>query len=141
MKIISHRGNLEGRNISEENSKEAIIKAIELGYDVEIDFWSTEKGFFLGHDLPQYEIDLNWLDNLKNKLWVHAKNKDAARILSLTDLNWFWHENDLMTLTSKGYIWSNIGVFVQNGITVEFDFKILPDYILGVCTDNPIKYR
>jgi hypothetical protein len=37
-------------------------------------------------------------------------------------------------------VWSNIGVYVKNGITVELEFKELPDYILGVCSDNISKY-
>lgn len=140
MKIISHRGNLDGKEIENENTKFAIKRAISFGFDVEIDLWSTDKGLFLGHDLPQYEVKFGWLDKLKRHLWIHAKNKDAARLLSQTDLNWFWHENDVMTLTSKGYIWSNIGVYIQGAITVELDYKELPDYILGVCTDKPTKY-
>ena len=30
-----------------------------MGYDVEIDVWLTEEGWFLGHDKPQYEIEID----------------------------------------------------------------------------------
>lgn len=139
-KIISHRGNIDGRNIERENSISFIDEAINLNFDVEIDLWLLDKNLFLGHDKPQYEIDFNFLVERKNKLWVHAKNLEVIPFLRFEDLNWFWHENDKMVLTSKGYPWCNFDIFVKGGITVEFDFKIIPDYVYGVCTDKPIKY-
>ena len=37
MKYISHRGNLDGRNLKTENSPNQIDTVLSLGYDVEID--------------------------------------------------------------------------------------------------------
>ena len=37
----------------------------KLGYDVEIDVWSIDKQFYLGHDEPQYKIDKKFLQNKK----------------------------------------------------------------------------
>ena len=39
MKIISHRGNLNGPNKNLENRLDTIEKAIQLGFDVEVDIW------------------------------------------------------------------------------------------------------
>ena len=39
MKIISHRGNLNGPNSVSENSILAISRALGQGFDVEIDVW------------------------------------------------------------------------------------------------------
>ena len=47
MKIISHRGNLEGRIPEDENNPDYIHEAIESGFDVEIDLWLYENGFYL----------------------------------------------------------------------------------------------
>jgi|694.fasta_scaffold11959_4 hypothetical protein len=141
MKIISHRGNLFGNKVDEENKKSSVVRAIELGFDVEIDFWHTEKGFFLGHDSPEESVTLEWLYEVKDNLWVHSKNLDSIRILKQTELNWFWHENDRMTITSKGFIWCNYNVIVPESIIVELDYKILPDTLYGVCTDKPLEYR
>ncbi len=74
-------------------------------------------------------------------MWLHAKNFDACIRLKNTELNWFWHENDKITLTSKNYLWCFPGVYIQDGITVEFGHnKNLPKNILGVCTDFPELY-
>ena len=61
MKLISHRGNINGENIELENTPDYIDEAISLGYDVEIDIWKDEDGFYLGHDEPTYPINLEWL--------------------------------------------------------------------------------
>ena len=49
------------KNIELENTPDYIDEAISLGYDVEIDIWKDEDGFYLGHDEPTYPINLEWL--------------------------------------------------------------------------------
>ena len=74
-------------------------------------------------------------------MWIHCKNLEACCCLHKSDLNWFWHENDRVTLTSKKFIWSYPSIYVPNGITVEFGYnKDLPKHILGICTDYPESY-
>ena len=46
MRIISHRGNLDGSNSSLENSPNYILRAIELGFDVEVDLWYENNRFY-----------------------------------------------------------------------------------------------
>ena len=53
MILISHRGNINGKNESLENSKSYIKRALDLGYDVEVDVWFNNKTFYLGHDEPK----------------------------------------------------------------------------------------
>ena len=48
MILISHRANLDKINFDDENKPDYILAAIELGYDVEIDFWVVNKKLFLG---------------------------------------------------------------------------------------------
>jgi hypothetical protein len=137
MKIISHRGNLNGVNKELENNPNHIVNVLTK-FDVEIDVWFIDNKWFLGHDNPQYEV---LFDFFKSNMWLHCKNLQACEQLLKTNLNWFWHENDKVTLTSKGYIWVYPGVYVDNGITVEFGYNIsLPNDILGVCTDYPELY-
>ena len=142
MKVISHRGNINGRIEEAENRPDYIEDTIRLGYDVEIDVWVIEGTFHLGHDEPQYPISLNWLYERKDKLWIHCKNIEAMEWFNSLygTYNYFWHENDVATLTSKGYIWSNIDHYFKNGITVSLEYKELPDYIWGVCSDYIYSY-
>ena len=142
MILISHRGNINGRIEEAENRPDYIEDTIRLGYDVEIDVWVIEGTFHLGHDEPQYPISLNWLYERKDKLWIHCKNIEAMEWFNSLygTYNYFWHENDVATLTSKGYIWSNIDHYFKNGITVSLEYKELPDYIWGVCSDYIYSY-
>jgi len=111
MKLIAHRGNTKGPNPLEENKIEYIEKAISEGYDAEIDLWYFDNNFYLGHDEPQYKISALWLYQIKDFLWIHCKNQEALEKISNSpvDYNYFWHEGDRYTLTSKGYIWSYPG--------------------------------
>ena len=134
MKFISHRGNLDGQDLINENSPKQIDRVIQLGYDVEIDIRYINDNFYLGHDSPKYLIDIDWLYQRKNKLWIHLKNIDSLYKMN-TDFNYFWHDLDKFTITSRGYIWSYPD-FINNSITVvKQKINKLPSNILGVCTD------
>lgn len=141
MKIIAHRGNLNGPNQLTENTPVAIDACIKLGYDVEIDIWNIDNIWWLGHDQPDRQITESWLLQRVGYLWIHAKNIVAVHKLCKTPLHWFWHENDSMTLTSRQYIWCFPGIFVNNGITVVLNKNvIIPQGIGGICTDYPDEY-
>jgi hypothetical protein len=137
MILISHRGNLSGRNVEEENKPSYIDIAISKGFDVEIDIWKIDFKLFLGHDAPQYEINEKWLEERKNVLWIHTKNIFSIVYFNNTDYNYFWHEKDTVTLTSKKYIWAYPGKQpIKNSIAVMPELN--NDDVsscLGICSD------
>lgn len=141
--FISHRGNIDGSKTEMENHPSYIDNAILSGYDVEIDIRLIDDVLYLGHDTPQYKINEEWLNKRKDKLWIHCKNKESVEYFhSMTKYNWFWHENDLLTLTSKGYIWAYPGKQpIKNSIAVlpeKFDDDVKK--CVGLCSDNILKY-
>jgi hypothetical protein len=141
MKLISHRGNLFGREKEHENSPTHILKAMAMGFDVEVDVWFEIGQWFLGHDEPQYHIPKEFLVN--DRLWCHAKNKDAfEEMLKDNRIHCFWHENDERTLTSKGYVWTYKGKDIIDGaICVLPDKKsVIPNNIGGICSDHIFVY-
>ena len=103
MIFISHRGNINGKNILE-NDPNYIRDTIGKGFNVEADIWFKNGQLFLGHDYPQYPIDINFLKN--DNLWCHAKNLQALQIMLIKNIHCFWHQEDDYTLTSRGYIWT-----------------------------------
>jgi hypothetical protein len=106
MKLIAHRGNYQCKNPGKENRPDYISQAVKAGFDAEIDIWYQD-GLYLGHDNPEYDIDLDFLFMLHDKLWIHCKNIQALSFLSeIKELNTFWHEKDSYALTSKGFIWT-----------------------------------
>ena len=123
MKLIAHRGNINGPNPLEENRPEYIEKAIELGYDVEIDirYEPNVDGLYLGHDDSQYVVNWLWLSKYKENLWIHCKNIESLSEFSLESngYNYFWHQEDDYTLTSKNYIWTYPGTtYKKNSVVV-----------------------
>lgn len=145
MKIIAHRGNLEGPNKDKENHPSYIQQAIEAGFDVEVDVWFEDNSYYLGHDNPLYKISQNFLQN--EKIWCHAKNINAMQKMRDDAIHYFWHENDKFTLTSKGIPWCYPGNFIKNGIAVmpesvlsDQNLLNLRNQVLGVCTDYPSKF-
>jgi hypothetical protein len=106
MIYISHRGNIDKKDTSKENTPEYITSALNSGWDVEIDVWLIGDYFFLGHDAPTAQIDENFL--LQNHLWIHAKNIDALNHLRLKT-NCFFHDRDDVVLTSHFYLWTYPG--------------------------------
>ena len=108
MKLISHRGNLIGADPGKKNRPSYIKAALKLGYHVEIDVWNLNGIWLLGHDDPQFEIDIDFLMN--NKLLCHAKNLTALdKMLVHTNIHCFWHQEDHYSVTSNGYIVSYPG--------------------------------
>ena len=141
MIYISHRGNLTGKSLKDENNPDYLMKAVESGYDVEIDVWFENDSFYLGHDKPIFKVDKKFLEN--TKFWCHAKNINALHELSKTDSHYFWHQDDDFTLTSKGIIWTYPGKYLtKNSICVlpeKFDQKKFD--CLGICSDLIANYN
>ena len=144
MIFISHRGNINGKG-ERENSPEIIDNVISLGYQVEIDIWKIEDSFFTGHDYQEFEIKIDWLKERNNDLWVHCKNVESIEFFNSEkiDLNYFWHEEDLMTLTSKGFMWVYPGKQpLKNSISVMPEIHDDDTSMcIGICSDFIEKYR
>jgi hypothetical protein len=110
MELISHRGNLDGPDPSKENNPKYIVQAIDLGYSVEIDLRMHDKKIMLGHDIAQYEIGINFLEQYASRLWIHCKDKESLEFaMNHTNNNFFWHDTDDYTMTSWKYVWAYPG--------------------------------
>lgn len=141
MKIISHRGNLRGPNPATENTQQSILVAIANGFDVEIDVWYLKDAFYLGHDFPIHMIERSFLESHSDKLWIHCKHLDSLLQLKNT-CNCFYHDKDIYTITTHGYIWGNI-----NSPSTPETIQVLPERsgtftvsCFGICTDYPVHY-
>ena len=146
MILISHRGNINGINESRENSIEYISEALNLGFDVEIDVWYKDGEWFLGHDGPENYVVLDFLKN--DKLWCHAKNIDALNKMLKENIHCFWHQEDDVTLTSCGFIWTSPGEkLTEKSICVLPEINnigVLNESLyegIGICSDYIKIYR
>lgn len=147
MKLISHRGNINGKNIEMENHPSFIDTALNFSYDVEIDIWYIDGKLWLGHDEPQYEISLEWLELRSLSLWIHCKDMNSLSYFNKysntksNQFNYFSHDMDIGVLTSHNYIWSTH--LYDRGILV------LPEVFnrepfggtIGICSDVIQRYK
>ena len=145
MILISHRGNTQGIESKLENKPSFIDRSLNMGYDVEVDIWLNDGKLYLGHDLPQFLIDEMWLAQRINQLWIHCKNIDSIIHFNKSTLkfNYFFHESDKVTLTSKNFIWAYPG-----NQPIEKSIAVLPEIhnenlskCIGICSDYIKKYK
>ena len=150
MKLISHRGNIDGINKERENSPDYILEALNKGYEVELDIWYTWKDskfdWFLGHDEPTYDFNFVGFVPYFDKMWFHCKNLDALYKIIEWDIHYFWHQNDDFTLTSKNYIWTFPGKpLTDRSICVLSEKYLLLESQLmncaGICSDYIERYK
>ena len=144
MIYIAHRGLFKGPDPKSENKPTQIERAIKEGFDCEIDLWAHEwEGKYellLGHDNGVYQVDYDWL--IDKPLWIHAKNLTALYWLSKQEksFNYFWHQEDTYTITSRGYIWTYPGnplTYRSIDVLPEWNTKELHNYdqtCYGVCS-------
>lgn len=117
MLLISHRGNISGRNPEKENTIPYIQEAIDLGYMVECDLWVSENKLYLDHSyimiggyaektifsFKNPPIPDNFLENNATALFIHCKNPEALSFCQGKALNYFYHANDSFTISSFGF--------------------------------------
>ena len=142
MKIIAHRGLIDGKNLQTENSPAQIELALAFGFDVELDVWLIGDQFYLGHDNPEYKVTPEYFVEHHRKFWIHTKNLAALEWFTKntsTQFNFFWHDVDAYIITSLGYIWTtNKSIYTDNSVIVipEYPVKNFDDYkCYAVCCD------
>jgi len=149
LKLISHRGNINGRVEKFENNPNYVDSAIEQGYDVEVDLWIDNNRFYLGHDEPTYPIELKWLTDRYLNLWIHCKDLRTLsemrelQLEMLVELNYFYHNTDDSTITSRGDLWVYPGKQ-----PVKHSIAVMPEIYnddlslcIGICSDNIVKWK
>lgn len=147
MKLIAHRGNTNGPNKELENNPKVIDSVITKGYDVEIDLRYVDYRFYLGHDEAQHLVSWRWLVDRKENFWIHCKDLESLNIFanSPVDFNYFWHQEDDFTLTSKNYIWTYPGKrHTKKSVIVMPEWNVPTEEIFnylkalncyGICSD------
>jgi len=132
-----------GQRNPKENTVQAVEEAISLGYEVEIDVWKTNDGWFLGHDCPENKVSLFFLIINCRKLWFHCKNGAAFNILKW--LGGFMHDSEPQveahTVFNK-FSWNHSSNHYYDSKTVcvmpELHSLEPQDYsaAYGVCSDD-----
>jgi hypothetical protein len=123
----------------DENSPPYILNALKEGYEVEIDVWFENHKWLLGHDKPQYEVEIGFLQD--PRLWCHAKNLAALTHMLKNDIHCFWHQEDDYTVTSHGHIWVYPGIPANTHSVIvcksleETEEHYRAEDVGGICSD------
>jgi len=136
IKLIAHRGNIDGPNSLNENSPDILSGVMNDGYDAEIDLRIVSGELMLGHDGPEHLIHVNFLKTFAEKLWIHCKNYEALYFLASNkeiNFNFFYHSNDEYVMTSRGYIFTRPG-----GLVGPSSVMVMPE-ITDCYTERDIK--
>lgn len=146
MKLIAHRGNINGPNPDKENTISYINSALNSGFDVEVDVSMNNGDLYLGHDNLQEKIQLRYLMN--KRIWVHCKTPDTFIELSKhTHINSFYQEDDLICRTQLGFFWhhSDYSDHLSDKsiiVSLEYNDKLLNlgHTVHGICSDYVIDF-
>lgn len=147
IKFISHRGNIAGKNVALENSQEYVDAALRSGYSVEIDVRFVNGKLYMGHDTPDYEVDISWLEQRREQLYIHAKTVETALHFSTHGgFHFFFHNEDACTITSHGLVWVH-----PKSEPLPNSIFVMPEYrgfsiqemldCTAICTDHVIHYQ
>jgi len=145
--LISHRGNVNGKFESSENEPTYIDRAIELGFQVEVDVWYQKDQLYLGHNEPLYGVNRDWFVERIDELWIHCKSVSTLSYFNeqpvgmkhgfAKQFNYFYHTDEDVVLTSRGYIWVHpctrpieTGIIVKPSLYQDDTSKCR-----GICSD------
>jgi len=166
MKIIAHRGNLNGPKPQFENDPGYLLEAMDAGFCVEVDLWLSEgknqeeKLLHFGHDKPQYRVNSEFFEKREydplERIYFHCKNLQAmlfCHVVNVADTfgsgcKFFTHDKDPYTLVSDGSIWTypdpdnelsslSIPVVYDRHSTWNFDKLKSCE---GICTDDALYF-
>lgn len=140
MRWIAHRGNTEGPIPERENTPDYLVKALERGYDIEVDVWMGPCGLLCGHERDgAVSVSTDFLR--RQNAWVHCK--DVASFMCLSrypDVNCFMQDAEPAVLTSRGFVWlhsSYDGIPDGRCVLTQLNHQGFPAQFqpYAVCTD------
>lgn len=142
MILISHRGNIREILPERENHPDYIDEAIDQGYGVEMDVRLIGGQLYLGHDEPQYLVNVDWLVARNKHLWIHTKNFAALSYLINRDVRTFYHQKENHTIINNcNLIWSHeLSEADENSIIPliskeDIARQPIPTNVYGICSD------
>ena len=137
--FIAHRGNLTGPEPTFENRIEYLLHAYDTCGAVEVDIQTHNGQLYFGHDDPQEPVvaDLIMQDNW----FCHAKDLESLSKLLELGAHTFWHQQDTVTITSRGYIWCYPDVYPvhERAVWLDFEDKFTDMELIGgwgLCSDR-----
>jgi hypothetical protein len=140
--IISHLGNIDGRQEENENTLPYIQKALKEGWHVCIDVLFRNGSFMLPHDKGYHVIPPALLS--KQRVWCRAYDGDTIDALCNVNAHCFLMSPDL-SLTSAQFIWTMPPHALAARAIAAFPELTIPEWLdlyepAGLCSNEPLNY-
>ena len=121
-----------------------LVEAKEIHYEALNEALGEKYMITWDEHLSRYD-GLKTSQKLEMLTWVHCKNVEAVVYFKECeyDVNYFWHEEDTLTLTSHNHLWVYPGKQpIKNSIAVMPEIN--NDDVskcLGICSDKIKEYK
>jgi hypothetical protein len=102
--IISHLGNIDGRNPDKENNPVYVEKALKAGWHVCVNVFFVNGGFILPHAGGNSPMPPSFFS--KPRVWARAFNTDTADALCNINAHSIMFTGEFPALTSAQFIWT-----------------------------------
>ena len=141
--IISHLGNIDGRQEEKENTLPYIQAALKAGWHVCLDVVFRNGCFLLPHSRGFHSVPPALLS--KQRVWWRAHDADTVDALCNVNAHCFLLSESFMSLTSAQFIWTlPPHALVARSIAAFPEFAD-PDWLeaaepAGLCSNHPIRY-
>ena len=141
--IISHLGNIDGRQAEKENTLPYIQKALKEGWHVCIDVLFHNGNFLLPHDAGHTAIPPALLS--KQRIWCRASNAETVDALCNVNAHCFLLSEYFMSLTSSQFIWTLPPHALVARSIAAFPELAAPEWLdlaepAGLCSNEPARY-
>ena len=137
--FIAHRGNTSGAQPTFENRIEYLLHAYDVCGAVEVDIQTHRGQLYFGHDDPQEPVNFDLI--MQDNWFCHAKDLESLGKLLDLGAHTFWHQQDTVTITSRGFIWCYPNVYPvhERAIWLDFENKFTDMELIngwGLCSDT-----
>jgi len=141
--IISHLGNINGRQEDKENTLPYVQKALKAGWHVCVDIVFHQGSFLMPfkggfHLAPPAMLS-------KQRVWCRAHDAETVDALCNINAHCFLNSESFMSLTSAQFIWTlpphdlvarSIAMLPETGYA-DWLTKFEP---AGLCSNEPVRY-
>ena len=141
--IISHLGNIDGRQPEKENTLPYIQDALKAGWHVCVDVVFRNGGFLFPSDRGNYNAPPALLS--KQRIWCRAFDPETMDALCNINAHCFLASRDFISLTSSLFLWTLPPHALADRSIAAYPELAEPDWLTnfdpaGLCSNEPARY-
>ncbi len=141
--VISHLGNIEGRQPERENRLAYVQQALKLGWHVCVDVVYKSGGFILPHDNGFDTVPAALLS--KQRVWCRAYTAETLDALCGINAHCFFMTQDFLSLTTAQFIWTMPPHPLSGRSIAAFPELTNAAWLAeaepaGLCSNEPLRY-